>query len=295
MTKPTIRSSPSQLGGDLPPRLASTVTHPTQAPVQPAVPRPASVWDDIASLSDDSSNASLPLQYVMNATPTESTVQPTMTFKPTNPYANFTVTSGVQPRSSPLSQPLSLPPPQNPTMSVQTPGFGNGLQPSFGTNPGLLSIPRSQSANPPSPQIQQFNTGATFGAGPNSMNNLQPPFSAPAFSHQNFLSQQTQGFQPQQLQQPSNGMLSATFPGHVQGFQQLSPNTTGNPFYAMQQQQLLQQVQPTGYPQQQQTFGISTSPANPFYQAMQSGNPFLSVQAPGWQNGGFPAQQQHWA
>ena len=286
VSKPTIQSSPSQIKMELPPRSASTVAQPTQTPVQPA-PRPVSVWDDLASLSTSSSNASLPLQYATNPTPVHSTIQPSTDFNPTNPYANLAVASGVQPRSSPFFQPLSLPPHQNPITAAQTPGFGSGFQPSFGTTPGLLSTPQSQSTNL---RIQQFNTGGSLGAGVNSMNGLQPPFSTPAFSNQTFLSQQTQSFFPtQQLGQPGSGMLSTTFPGQTQGFQQLTPNPTGNPFYAMQQQQQLQQVQPTGYMQQQQ---ISTSPANPFNQLMQPGNPFFPVQTPGWQNGGFPAQQQ---
>ena len=151
---------------------------------------------------------------------------------------------------------------------------------------------QSQSTNTFTPQTQQFNTGATLGAGLNSMNGLQQPFSAPAFPNQTFLSQQTQSFPTQHLQQPGGGMLSATFPGQVQGFQQLTPNTTGNPFYAMQQQQL-QQMQPTGYmPQQQQTFGVS--PTNPFGQMMQPGASFVTAQTPGWQSGGLPTQQQPW-
>ena len=121
------------------------------------------------------------------------------------------------------------------------------------------------------------------------MNNLQQPFSAPAYPNQTFLPQQTQNFQ---AQQPGGGMLSATFPGQAQGFQHLSTNATGNPFYAMQQQQQLQ-MQQTGYmPQQQQAF--SMSPANPFGQMMQPGTPFATGQTQGWQNGGFPAQQQPW-
>jgi len=94
-------------------------------------------------------------------------------------------------------------------------------------------------------------------------------------------------------------MLSATYPGQVQGFQQLTPNASGNPFFAMQQQQQQQlqqmqlQLQQTGYmPQQQQSFGAS--PANPFSQMMQPGTPFTAAQTQGWQNGGFPAQQQPW-
>jgi len=94
-------------------------------------------------------------------------------------------------------------------------------------------------------------------------------------------------------------MLSATFPGQMQGFQQLSPNATGNPFYAMQlqqqqqmQMQMQMQMQPTGYMPQQQAFGVS--PANPFGQTMQPGTPFTTAQTPGWQNGGFPTQHQPW-
>ena len=291
--KSMTQSNQSQLKKDLPQRSASAVAQPTQTPVQPAEPRPASVWDDLASLSGDSSNASLPLQYVTNPTPTQSAIQPSTSFNPTNPYANLAVNSGAQRQSSPLSQPLSLPLQQNPTMVAQPLGFGNGSQPSFGTTPGVLSRP--QPTNLFTPQIQQFNTGATLGAGYNSVNSLQPPFSAPAFSNQTFLSQQTQSFTPQQLQQSGSGMLSATFPGQTQGFQQLTPNATGNPFYAMQQQQQLQQVQQTGYiqPQPQHTF-IPTSPANPFNQMIQPANPFAPVQTPSWQNGGFPAQQQQW-
>lgn len=288
--KPTTRSSSSQLGVDLPPRPASTVVQPTQAPVQPSAPRPATVWDDLTSLSTPSSNASLPLQYVANPTPTQSTIQPSTSFNPTNPYANFAVTSGMQPQLSPFSQPLSLPLQQNSTMSIQTPGFNSAQRPSYGATPGLLSIPQSQSANLLTPQIQQFNTGPTLGAGLSSMNNLQQPFSAPAFPNQTFLPQQTQTFPAQQLQQPGGGMLSATFPGQMQGYQQLTPNATGNPFYAMQQQ-----AQQTGYiPQQQQSYGMSTSQSNPFGQMMQPGNPFSPVQTQSWQSGGFSAHQQQW-
>lgn len=286
--KLTTRSSLSQLKKDVPLRSASTVAQPTQTPIQPAVPRPASVLGDLASLLVDSSNASLPLQYVTNPTPTQSTFQQNTNFNPMNPYANLTVTSGVQPQSSPLSQPLSLPLQQNPTMSVHASGFGSGSQPSFGTTPGLFSIPHSQSTNLLTPQIQQFNTGSTLGAGLNSMNSLQPPLSIPPFSNQTFFPQQTQSFS---IQQPGSGMASATFPGQMQGFQQLTPNPTGNPFFAMQQQQL-QQMQPTGYIQQQQTSGIPTSSANPFSQTVQPINPFSPPQTPSWQNGGFPAQQQ---
>ena len=283
--KPATKPSPPQIKKDLPPRSASTVGRPTQTPVQPAAPRPASVWDDLASLSTDSSNASLPLQYVTNPTPIQSAVQPSTSLNSTNPYASL------QPQPSPLSQPLSLPLQQNPAMTTQPFGSSSGFQPSFGTTPGLLSIPQSQPTNLLTPQIQQFNTGATLGAGLNNMNGLQPPFSAPAFSNQTFLSQQTQNFPTQQLQQPGSGMFNGTFPGQTQGFQQLTPNPTGNPFYAVQQQQF-QQVQPTGYIQQQQTFGIPRTPSNPFNQMAQPGNPFSQAQAPGWQNGGYPAQQQ---
>ena len=292
--KPTTQSSPPQLKKDLPPRSASAIPRPTQTPVQPAALRPVSAFDDLASLSGVSSNASLPLQYAVNPPSTQSTIQP---FNPTNPYANLAVTPGVQPQSSPFSQPLSLPLQQNPTTSVQTTGSGGGLQPSFGgVTPGYPSIPQSQSTNLLTPQGQQFNTGATFGSGLNSMNGLQPQFSSPAFSNQTFLSphQQMQSFLPQQPQQPGSGMLYATYPGQTQGFQQLTPNATGNPFYAMQQQQQLQQMQPTGYVQQQQTFGMGVSPTNPFGQSMQHGNPFSPTQTQGWQNGGFPAQQQQW-
>jgi len=179
-------------------------------------------------------------------------------------------------------------------MSLQTPGFNNGLQPSFGGAPGLFSTPQSQSTNLLTAQTQQFNTGAALGAG---LNNIQQPFSAPAFTNQMFLPQQTQSFQTQQYQQPGGGMLSATFPGQLQGFQQLTPNSTGNPFIAMQQQHL-QQMQPTGYmqqqqqQQQQQAFGMS--PTNPFNQMMQPGTQFTAAQTQGWQNGGFHAQQQPW-
>lgn len=290
----TIQPSSSQLAVDLPPRPASTVVQPTQTPIKLAAPRPASVWDDLASLSISSSDASLPLQYqhVANPTPAQPTIQQPTNFNPTNPYATLAVTQGMQPQSSPLSQPLSLPPQRNPTIGLQTPGFNSGFQPSFGGNPGVLSTPQTQSTNLFTPQTQQFNTGATLGAGLNSMNSLQQPFSAPAFPGQTFLPQQTQSFQTQQLQQPGGSILSATFPGQTQGFQQLAPNATGNPFLAMQQQQL-QQVQPTGYmPQQQQAFGVS--PANPFNQMMQPGTPFTAAQTPGWQNGGFPAQQHPW-
>ena len=287
--KPTTSSS-SQLTVGLPQRPASTGAQPTQTLVKPAAPRPASVWDDLGSLSTPSTNASLPLQYLVNPAPTQPAIQPSTTFSPTNPYANLAATPGVQPQLSPFSQHHSLQPQQNPTMSAQATGFGSGLQPSFGTTPGFHSIPQSQSANPLNPQLQQFNTGATLGAG---MNGIQQPFSAPAFSNQTFFSQQSQNFPAQQFQQPGGGMLSATFPGQAQGFQQLTPNATGNPFYAMQQQQH-QQAQPTGYTQQQQPFGTPMSPANPFTQMMQPGNPFPTAQTPGWQSGGFPTQQQHW-
>lgn len=287
--KPTTQASSSQLVVDLPPRPASTIAQPTQAPIQPAAPRPASVWDDLMSLSTPSSNASLPLQYLANPTPAQPTIQPITSFNPTNPYANLVVVPGVQPQPSPLSQPASLPLQQNPMMNVQTSGFNGGLQPSFGATPG----PPMPQSNLFTPSTQQFGAGATLGAGFNSMNSLQPSFSAPAFPNQTFLSQQTQSFPTQQFQQPGGGMVSATLPGQAQGFQQLTPNATGNPFYAMQQQQL-QQVQPTGYmpQQQQQPFGLSASPNNPFSQMTQPGNPFSPVQTPGWQNGGFPAQQQ---
>ena len=295
---PRIQPSPSQPTVNLPPRPASAVVQPTQTPAQPPAPRPASVWDDLASLSTSSSNASLPLQYMTNLSPAQPMVQQPTSFNSANPYANLVVTPGVQPQPSPLSQPLSLPLQQNSGMGMQTPGFNSGLQPPLGGTPGHLSIPQSQSTNFLTPQTQQFNTGATFGAGLTGMNNSQQPLSAPAFHGQTFLPQQTQSFQTQQLQQPAGGMLSATFPGQVQGFQQLTPNATGNPFYAMQQQQQQQmqmqmQMQPTGYmPQQQQAFGMS--PANPFGQMMQPGTPFTTAQTPGWQNGGFPAQQQPW-
>lgn len=290
--KPRIQPSSSQPTLNLPPRPASTVVQPTQTPVQPLVPRPASVWDDLASLSTSSSNASLPLQYVANPGPVQPLVQQATSFNNTNPYANLALSPGMQPQPSPLSQPLSLPLQQNPGMGLQSPGFSSGLQSSLGGTPGL-SIPQSQSTNFLTPQTQQFNTSATFGAGLNSMNNLQQPFSAPAFPNQTFLPQQTQSFQTQQLQQPGGGMLSATFPGQMQGFQQFTPNATGNPFHAMQQQQQQQQMQmqQTGYmPQQQQAFGMS--PSNPFGQMMQPGTPFTTAQTPGWQSGGFPAQQQ---
>jgi len=287
--RPRTQPSSSQLAVNLPPRPASTVVQPTQTPAQPLAPRPASVWDDLASLSTSSSNASLPLQYMANPGPAQPMVQQPTSFNPANPYANLAVTPGLQPQPSPLSQPLSLPLQQNPGMGLQSPGFNSGLQPSLGGTPGLLSIPQSQSTNFLTPQTQQFNAGPTFGAGLSSMNNLQQPFSAPAFPNQTFLPQQTQ-----QLQQPGGGMLSATFPGQMQGFQQPTPNATGNPFYAMQQQQQMQmQMQQTGYlPQQQQAFG--TSPGNPFGQVMQPGTPFTTTQTPGWQNGGFPTQQQPW-
>jgi hypothetical protein len=290
--KSTTQLSSSRLTVDLPPRPASTVAQPTQTPIKPAVPRPASVWDDLASLSTSSSNASLPLQYLANPTPAQPIIQQPTNFNPTNPYANLAITQGVQPQPSPLSQPLPLPLQQNPGMNLQTQGFNSGLQPSFGGTPGLLSTPQPQSTNLLTPQTQQFNTGAMLGAGVNSMNTLQQPFSAPTFPNQPFLPQQTHGFQAQQLQQPGGGTLPTTFPGQMQGFQQLPPNTSGNPFLAMQQQQL-QQMQPTGYmPQQQQAFGVS--PANPFNQMMQPGNPFTTAHTSGWQNGGFPAQQQPW-
>jgi len=282
--KPTTRSSSSQLTVDLPPRPASTVAQPTQAPVQPAAPRPASVWDDLMSLSTPSSNASLPLQYLANPTPAQPTIQPVTSFNTMNPYSNLVAAQGVQPQPSPMSQLTSLPPQQNPMMNVQTQGFNGGLQPSFGATQGF-SIPQS---NPFTPSTQPFSAGV----GLNSMNSLQPSFSAPAFHNQTFLPQQTQTFPTQQYQQPGGGMVSANFPGQAQGFQQFTPGAGGNPFYAMQQQQL-QQVQPTGYmSQQQQPFGMSPSPNNPFSQRMQPGNPFSPVQTPGWQNGGFPTQQQ---
>ena len=294
----TTQPSSSQLTVNLPPRPASTVAQPTQTPVKLAVPRPASVWDDLASLSSSSSNASLPLQYAANPTPAQPIIQQPTNFNPTNPYANLALTQGMQPQLSPLSQPLSLPLQQNPAMKLQTPGFNSGLQPSFGGTPGLLSTPQSQSTHLLTPQAQQFTTGATLGAGLTSMNSLQQPFSSPAFPNQMFFPQQTQGFQNQQLQQLGGGMLPTTFPGQMQNPQQLTPNATGNPFLAMQQQQL-QQMQPTGYmPQQQQlqqpqqVFGVS--PANPFSQMMQPGTPFTTTQTAGWQNGGFPAQQHPW-
>jgi len=290
--RPRTQPSSSQLTVNLPPRPASTVVQPTQTPAQPLAPRPASVWDDLASLSTSSSNASLPLQYVANPGPAQPMVQQPMSFSPANPYANLAVTPGVQLQPSPLSQSLSLPLQQNSGMGLQSPGFNSGLQPSLGGTPGLLSIPQSQSTNFLTPQAQQFNTGPTFGAGLNSMNNLQQPFSAPAFPNQTFLPQQTQGFQTQQFQQPGGGMLSATFPGQMQGFQQLAPSATGNPFYAMQQQQLMQMQQAGYMPQQQQAFG--TPQANPFGQMVQPGTPFTTSQTSGWQNGGFSAQQQPW-
>lgn len=284
--KPTTQLSVSQPTVIPPPRPSSTIVQPTQTPVRPAVPRPASVWDDLASLSTSTSDASLPLQYVASSTSTQPIAQQPTNFNPTNPYANLAVSPGVQPQLSHLSQPLSLPLQQNSAMSLRTPSFNNGLQPSFGGNPGLLLTPQSQSTNPFAVQTQQFNTGATLGAG---MNNAQQPFSAPAFPNQMFLSQQTQNFQ---TQQPGGGALSATFPGQMHGFQQLTPNATGNPFLAMQQQQL-QQMQQTGYmPQQQQAFGMS--PANPFSQTTQFATPFGTAQTQGWQNGGFPAQQHPW-
>jgi len=303
--RPAVRPSPLQPTANPPPRPASTVVQPTQTPVQPAVPRPASVWDDLASLSI-SSNASLPLQYTTNSTPAQSMVQQPTGLNPTNPYANLAIPPGVQPRPSPFSQPqpspfsqpqpspfsqpLSLPLQQSPAMSAQTSGFNSGLQPQFGGTPGLPSLPQSQPTNLLTPQSQQFSTGATLGAGLSNMSSLQQPFSAPVFPNQTFLSQQTQSFPTQQFQQPGGGMLSATFPGQMQGYQQPTPNASGNPFYAMQQQQL-QQMQPTGYmSQQQQPFGMS--PANPFGQ--QPGTPFTTTQTPGWQNGGFSTQQQPW-
>lgn len=258
---------------------------PTQTPVKPAAPRPASVWDDLASLSTSSSNASLPLQYVANPNPSQPLIQQPTSFNPTNPYANLAVTPGVQLQPSPLSQPLSLPLQQNLTMSLQTPGFNSGLQSSFGGATGFMSIPQSQPTNLLTPQ--------TFGTGLNSMNGLQQPFSAPAFPNQSFLPQQTQGFQTQQFQQPGGGMLSATFPGQMQSFQQLTPNASGNPFLAMQQQQL-QQMQQTGYTPQQQQQPFSMSPANPFSRMTQPDTSFTTAQTPGWQNGGFPPQQQPW-
>lgn len=294
----TTQQSSSQLTVNLPPRPASTVAQPTQTLVKPAVPRPASVWDDLTSLSSSSSNASLPLQYVANPTPAQPMIQQPTNFNPTNPYANLAVTPGMQPQLSPFSQPLSLPPQQNPGMNLKTQGFNSGLQPSFGGTSGLLSTPQSQSTNLLTSQTHQYTTGATLGAGLTGMNAFQQqPFSAPAFPNQMFHPQQTQGFQNQQLQQPSGGMLTTTFPGQMQNSQQLTPNATGNPFFAMQQQQL-QQMQQTGYmsqqqqPQQQQVFGVS--PTNPFSQMMQPGTPFTTYQTPGWQNGGFPAQQQPW-
>ena len=287
--RPRIQANPSQLAVNLPPRPASTIVQPTQAPVQPAAPRPASVWDDLASFST-SSNASLPLQYVTN----QPLIQQPTSFNSTNPYANLAVTPGVQPQPSPLSQSLSLPLQQNPPMGLQTPGFNSGLQSPFGGTPGLLSASQPQSTNLLAPQTQPFNTGTSFGAGLNSMTGLQQPFSAPAFPNQTFIPQQTQSFQTQQLQQPGGGMLSATFPGQMQGLQQLTPNTSGNPFLAMQQQQL-QQMQQTGYmPQQQQQQPFGASPANPFSQMMQPGTSFTTAQTPGWQNGGFSAQQHPW-
>lgn len=291
--RPTIQPRPSQPVVNLPPRPASTVVQPTQAPAQPPVPRPASVWDDLASLSTPSSNISLPLQYMSNPAPAQPMIQQNASFNPANPYANLAITPGVQSQPSPLSQPLSLPFQQTSTMGLQTPGFNTGLQPSFGGTSGFLSTPQSQSTNPLTPQTQQFNTGATLGTGLNSMNTFQQPFSTPAFPNQTFLSQQTQSIPGQQLQQPGGGMLSATFPGQMQGFQQLTPNATGNPFYAMQQQH--HQMQPSGYmPQQQQQQAFGVSPANPFGQMMQPGASFTAAQTPSWQNGGFPAQQQPW-
>lgn len=289
--KPTILRSTLQPTADLPPRPASTVVQPTQTPVQPAGRRPASVWDDLASLSISSSNASLPLQYTPNPTPAQSMIQQPTGFNSTNPYANLTIPPGMQPQPSPFSQPLSLPLQQSSVMSMQTQGFNSGLQPSFGGTPGLPSLLQSQPTNLVTPQTQQFDTGATFGAGLNNMGSLQQPFSAPAFPNQPFLPQQTQNFPTQQFQQPGGGMLSATFPGQVQGYQQ---HASGNPFLAMQQQQF-QQMQQTGYTpqqpqQQQQPFGMS--PANPFGQ--QPGTMFTTTQTPGWQNGGFPSQQQPW-
>ena len=286
--KPTTQLSASQPTVIPPPRPSSTIVQPTQTPVKPTLPRPASVWDDLASLSTSTSDASLPLQYVANPTSTQPIAQQPTSFNSANPYANLAVSPGVQPQQPHLSQPLSLPLQQNSVMSLQTPGFNSGLQPSFGGTPGLLSTSQSQSTNPFAVQTQQFNTGATLGAG---LNNSQQPFSAPAFPNQMFLSQQTQNFQ---TQQPGGGTLSATFPGQMHGFQQLTSNTTGNPFLAMQQQHL-QQVQPTGYmqqQQQQQAFGMS--PANPFSQTMQFATPFGTAQTQGWQNGGFPAQQHPW-
>ena len=288
--KPTTQPTPSHLAVNLPPRPASTVAQPTQTPVRPSVARPASVWDDLASLSTSSSNASLPLQYVTDSGPAQPMIQQPTGFSPANPYANFAATPGVQPQPSPLSQPLSLSPQQTPAMSLQTPGFNNGLQPSLGGTQGLFSIPQSQSTNFLTPQTQQFNT--TFGAGLSGMNSLQPPLSAPAFHNQTFLSQQTQSFPTQQFQQPGSGMVSQTFPGQIQGFQQNAPTTTGNPFHAMQYQQQMQ-MQPTGYMSQpQQAFGVS--PANPFGQVMHPGTQFTTAQTQGWQSGGFPAQQQPW-
>lgn len=290
--KPVIQPSHSQLAVNLPPRPASTVVQPTQTPHKPLVPRPASVWDDLASLSTSSSNASLPLQYAANPSSSQPTIQQPTNFNPTNPYANLAFTPGMQLQSSSLSQPLSSPFQQSAATSLQTSGFNNGLQLPLGGTPGLMSIPQSQSTNLLTPQTQQFNTTTTFGAGLNGTNSLQQPFSAPAFYNQTFLPQQTQNFPTQQLQQSGGGMQSGTFPGQAQGFQQFTPSTTGNPFHAMQQQQL-QQMQPTGYiPQQQQGFGMS--PANPFGQVMQPGTQFATAQVPGWQNGGLPTQQQPW-
>lgn len=287
--KPTTQLSVSQPAVTPPPRPSSAIVQPTQTPVKPAVPRPASVWDDLASLSTSTSDASLPLQYAANPAPIQPIAQQPTSFNPTNPYARLAATTGVQPQPSPLSQPLSLALQQNPAMSLQTPGFNSGLQPSFGGTPGLFSIPQSQSTNLLAAQTQQFNTGATLGTG---LNNVQQPFSTPAFSGQMFLPQQTQSFQTQQFQQPGGGVLSAAFPGQMTGLQQLTPNTTGNPFLAMQQQHF-QQMQPTGYmPQQQQAFGVS--PANPFSQMMQPGTQSTTGQTQGWQNGGFPAQQHPW-
>ena len=291
--KPATRSSSSQLAVDLPPRPSSAVAQPSQTPIQ-ATPRSASAWDDLASLSNASSNASLPLQYMVNSTPAQPMAQQNLSFNPTNPYANLVATSGMQLQLSPFSQSLPQTPQQNPAMNIQTPGFNGGLQPSFGATPGFLPIPQPQSVNLPTLQAQQFNTGATIGTGMDGMNNLQQPFSAPAFPSQTFLPHQTQNFQTLQFQQPSGGIPSTTFQGQMQGLQQFTPSTSGNPFYAMQQQRL-QQVQPMGYtsPQQQQ-FGVAASQTNPFSQMMQPRNPFSQAQTPGWQNGGFPSQQQQW-
>ena len=107
--RPTTQLSLPQPTVNLPPRPASTIAQPTQTPVKLAVPRPASVWDDLASLSTSSSDASLPLQYAANQTPAQPMIQQPTNFNPTNPYANLAAAQGVQPQLSPLSQPLSLP------------------------------------------------------------------------------------------------------------------------------------------------------------------------------------------